>query len=109
MAHPEIELEDKKSIDERLHPIYPSSEKLTKRGLNQKFFQNTLANIVSQIPNLIQENLPFSLMKSLKLMSRQEAYLNIHFPVNAEYTKHADRRLKFEEVFFFNWVTLSKN
>jgi ATP-dependent DNA helicase RecG len=60
-----------------------------------------LANIVSQIPNLIQENLPFSLMKSLKLMSRQEAYLNIHFPVNAEYAKHADRRLKFEEAFFF--------
>ena len=110
MAHPEIELEDKKSVDERLRPIYPSSEKLTKRGLNQKFFQNTLANIVSQIPNLIQENLPFSLMKSLKLMSRQEAYLNIHFPVNAEYAKHADRRLKFEEAFFFQLgYALKKN
>jgi ATP-dependent DNA helicase RecG len=69
-----------------------------------------LANIVSQIPNLIQENLPFSLMKSLKLMSRQEAYLNIHFPVNAEYAKHADRRLKFEEAFFFQLgYALKKN
>jgi ATP-dependent DNA helicase RecG len=39
MAHPEIELEDKKSVEERLRPIYPSSEKLTKRGLNQNFFR----------------------------------------------------------------------
>jgi RecG-like helicase len=101
MPHPEIELEDKKSAEERLRPIYPSSEKLTKRGLNQKFFQTVQANIISQIPQLIEENLPVSLMKSLKLMSRQQAYLNIHFPQNADFAKHADRRLKFEEAFFF--------
>ncbi len=101
MAHPEIEPEEKKSADERLRPIYPSSEKLTKRGLNQKFFQTVQANIVAQIPNLIDENLPVSLMKSLKLMSRQESYFNIHFPKNADFAKHADRRLKFEEAFFF--------
>ena len=101
MAHPEIEPEEKKSAEERLRPIYPSSEKLTKRGLNQRFFQTVQANIVAQIPNLIQENLPVSLMKSLKLMSRQEAYLNIHFPKNADFAKHAGRRLKFEEAFFF--------
>lgn len=101
MAHPEIELEEKKSPDERLRPIYPSSEKLTKRGLNQKFFQTIQANVAAQIPNLIEENLPVSLMKSLKLMSRQEAYFNIHFPKNAEWAKQADRRLKFEEAFFF--------
>lgn len=101
MAHPEIELVEKKSPDERLRPIYPSSEKLTKRGLNQKFFQKVQASIVEQIPLLIQENLPVSLQKSLKLMPRQQAYLNIHFPQNAESAKQADRRLKFEEAFFF--------
>ena len=40
MPHPEIEPDEKKEGDNRLKPIYPSSEKLTKRGLNQKFFQN---------------------------------------------------------------------
>ena len=39
MAHPEIELEEKREKELRLRPIYPSSEKITKRGLNQKFFQ----------------------------------------------------------------------
>ncbi len=101
MAHPEIEIEEKKETETRLKPIYPSSEKLTKRGLNQKFFQNTLKNICAEIPNLIQENLPAYLMKSLKLASRQQAFFNIHFPKDLKHFEAADRRLKFEEAFFF--------
>lgn len=101
MAHPEIEVEEKKEKEERLRPIYPSSEKLTKRGLNQKFFQNILKNICLEIPNLIQENLPDYLMKSLKLIPRQSAYFNIHFPKDQLHFEHSDRRLKFEEAFFF--------
>ncbi len=101
MPHPEIELEEKKETDNRLQPIYPSSEKLTKRGLHQKFFQNIIKNICAEIPNLIHENLPDYLQKSLRLTSRQQAYLNVHFPKNAQEFEEANRRLKFEEAFFF--------
>lgn len=101
MAHPEIEVEEAKEKETRLKPIYPSSEKLKKRGLNQKFFQNILKSICLEIPNLISENLPDYLMKSLKLMNRQQAYLNIHFPKDLKHFEEADRRLKFEEAFFF--------
>ncbi|MDO4763194.1 MAG: ATP-dependent DNA helicase RecG [Flavobacteriaceae bacterium] len=101
MAHPEIELEEKKEKESRLRPIYPSSEKLTKRGLNQKFFQGVQATILNQISTLIEENLPESLLKSLKLMGRKEAFINIHFPQNIQASEQANRRLKFEEAFFF--------
>lgn len=101
MAHPEIELEEKREKESRLRPIYPSSEKITKRGLNQKFFQGVLVTILSRVSELVEENLPESLLKSLKLMGRQEAYLNIHFPENLQIFKQAERRLKFEEAFFF--------
>ena len=101
MAHPEIEIEEKKEKEERLRPIYPSSEKLTKRGLHQKFFQNILKNICTEIPTLIQENLPDYVMKNLKLIPRTHAYFNIHFPKDQHHFEHADRRLKFEEAFFF--------
>ncbi len=101
MPHPEIEIEEKKEKEERLKPIYPSSEKLTKRGLNQKFFSSVLRSICLEIPNMLDENLPDDLRKSLQLMSRRSAYLNIHFPKNHTYLQHADRRLKFEEAFFF--------
>ncbi|MFC0427544.1 ATP-dependent DNA helicase RecG [Chryseobacterium scophthalmum] len=101
MPHPEIELDENKEKDNRLRPIYPSSEKLTKRGLNQKFFQVILRNICKEIPNLIQENLPESIMSSMKFLSRQQTFLNIHFPKNLDYFEKANQRLKFEESFFF--------
>ncbi|WP_419868628.1 ATP-dependent DNA helicase RecG [Chryseobacterium sp. CT-SW4] len=101
MPHPEIEIEEKKEADNRLRPIYPSSEKLTKRGLNQKFFQAILKSICIEIPNLIEENLSDYLIKSMQFLSRQNTYLNIHFPKNMEYFEKADHRLKFEESFFF--------
>ncbi|MGE6397711.1 ATP-dependent DNA helicase RecG [Chryseobacterium scophthalmum] len=101
MPHPEIELDENKEKDNRLRPIYPSSEKLTRRGLNQKFFQVILRNICKEIPNLIQENLPESIMSSMKFLSRQQTFLNIHFPKNLDYFEKANQRLKFEESFFF--------
>lgn len=101
MPHPEIEIADKQEDEMRLSPIYPSSEKLTKRGMGQKFFQGVLKNICKEIPVLIEENLPTELMKTLHLMSRQNTYINIHFPKDMEFFAHAERRLKFEEAFFF--------
>ncbi|KMQ58560.1 ATP-dependent DNA helicase [Chryseobacterium angstadtii] len=101
MPHPEIEAEEKKEGENRLKPIYPSSEKLTKRGLNQRFFQVVLRNICKEIPNLIEENFPDYLIKAFKFLSRQHTFLNIHFPKDMEHFEKADNRLKFEESFFF--------
>ena len=101
MPHPEIEGEENKEGDNRLKPIYPSSEKLTKRGLNQRFFQIVLRNICKEIPNLIEENFPDYLMKAFKFLSRQHTFLNIHFPKDMMHYEKADNRLKFEESFFF--------
>ncbi|PQA96750.1 ATP-dependent DNA helicase RecG [Chryseobacterium shigense] len=101
MPHPEIEVEEKKEGENRLKPIYPSSEKLTKRGLNQRFFQVVLRNICKEIPNLVEENFPEYLTKAFKFLSRQHTYLNIHFPKDMEHYEKADNRLKFEESFFF--------
>ena len=101
MPHPEIEAEENKESDSRLKPIYPSSEKLTKRGLNQRFFQVVLRNICKEIPHLIEENLPDYMMKAFKFLSRQHTFLNIHFPKDMKHFEKADNRLKFEESFFF--------
>ncbi len=40
MPHPEIELEDKKSAEERLRPIYPSSEKIDETWTKPEVFSN---------------------------------------------------------------------
>ncbi|MCT4140520.1 ATP-dependent DNA helicase RecG [Elizabethkingia anophelis] len=101
MPHPEIEKNENKENSPTLLPVYSSSEKLTKCGINNRFFQQILLEIVLNVPTFIDENLPSGLMKGLKLISRVDAYQNIHFPKNNQWQKAADRRLKFEEAFFF--------
>ncbi|WP_332019800.1 ATP-dependent DNA helicase RecG [Kaistella sp.] len=101
MAHPEIETDEKKALSGSLLPIYPGSEKLAKRGINNKFFQTVLSEITLNLPSLMQENMPDSLMKSLKLIGRIPAFYHIHFPKDFHHFEHANRRLKFEEAFFF--------
>lgn len=101
MPHPEVEIEEKKEADNRLKPIYSSSEKLTKRGLNQKFFQTVLRNICREIPSLIEENMSEYMIKHFKFLSRQHTFLNIHFPKDLKHVDKANYRLKFEESFFF--------
>ncbi len=101
MPHPDIETDEKKALHGTLLPIYPGSEKLSKRGLNNKFFQNVILSILKELPSLISENLPTYLSSSLQLTDRQSAFYNIHFPKDYQHFQAADRRLKFEEAFFF--------
>ncbi|MDN5626401.1 MAG: ATP-dependent DNA helicase RecG [Weeksellaceae bacterium] len=101
MPHPDIETDEKKALHGTLLPIYPGSEKLSKRGINNKFFQNVILSILKELPSLISENLPTYLSSSLQLTDRQSAFSNIHFPKDYQHFQAADRRLKFEEAFFF--------
>ncbi|OWK73926.1 ATP-dependent DNA helicase RecG [Flavobacteriaceae bacterium JJC] len=101
MPHPEIEIDEKKALSGSLLPIYPGSEKLAKRGINNKFFQTVLSEITINLPSLMEENMPDALMKSLKLIGRIPAFYHIHFPKDFNHFEHANRRLKFEEAFFF--------
>ncbi|WP_027376285.1 ATP-dependent DNA helicase RecG [Kaistella palustris] len=101
MPHPEIEADEKKALSGSLLPIYPGSEKLAKRGVNNKFFQSVLGDIVKNLPVLINENLPQELIKKYRLISRIHAFYHIHFPKDLDHYEHANQRLKFEEAFFF--------
>ena len=50
---------------------------------------------------LIEENLPQSLLDKYKLMSRCQAVRAMHFPKDLAEYKQALRRIKFEELFYF--------
>lgn len=101
MPHPEIETDEKKAVASGLLPIYPGSEKLVKRGVNNKFFQNVIGDIVRNLPSLAEENLPEPLMREFKLIGRVQALYHIHFPTDLFHARHAENRIKFEEAFFF--------
>ena len=100
IVHPEIEpyvaaTAGQKSV---LEPVYPSTEKLKSRGLNGKQIGKLTQALFMQISERdLPENLPASLLKDL--LSRWEAYRQIHFPQSQALYKKALKRLVFEELF----------
>ena len=110
MAHPEIELYSPNALKEKgnltLQPAYSSTEKLKSYMLDSKGIQKLVANLLEQTNRDITENIPQHIIGKFKLMSRREAYLNIHFPADAAKLAAATNRLKFEELFFIQFKML---
>lgn len=103
MTHPEIELYQPKAENKgnlSLQPVYSSTEKLKQFNLDSRGLQRIQANLIDQVIRQIEETLPGHIIQEHRLMSRQRSLFNIHFPDNAELLRSAERRLKFDELFF---------
>lgn len=111
MAHPEMDLveEHKASIASTMQPVYPSTEKLSKRGITNKVMNKMMQQLFLETSALFAETLPLYLIENLKLISKKEALFYIHFPKNQEVLAKAQFRLKFEELFFIQLQLITKN
>ncbi|HFU4455646.1 TPA: ATP-dependent DNA helicase RecG [Streptococcus suis] len=84
-------------VSEDLQPVYHVAQ-----GISQ-------TNLVKAIKSamdlgyleLLEENLPTVLLEKYRLLNRKQAVFAMHFPVNLEEYRQALRRIKFEELFYF--------
>jgi len=111
MAHPEMELleEHKASLRSAMQPVYPSTEKLANKGISNKVINKMMQQLFIETHALFTETLPGYLLEELKLIPKNEALFNIHFPKNQELLAKAQFRLKFEELFFIQLQLITKN
>lgn len=111
MAHPEIELlsEHEQNLRSAMQPVYPSTEKLTNRGISNRVINKLMQQLFLETQALFTETLPDYLIDELKLISKKAALFNIHFPKSGEALAKAQFRLKFEELFFIQLQLISKN
>jgi ATP-dependent DNA helicase RecG len=111
MAHPEMELwsEQEQSLRSAMQPVYPSTEKLTQRGITNKVINKMMEQLFVETQTLFTETLPLYLMEDLKLIPKKTALFNIHFPKSQELLAQAQFRLKFEELFFIQLQLITKN
>ena len=111
MAHPEMELleEHKANIRSAMQPVYPSTEKLGNKGISNKVINKMMQQLFSETHNLFSETLPNYLLDELKLISKKDALINIHFPKSQDILAKAQFRLKFEELFFIQLQLITKN
>ena len=111
MPHPEMELltEYEKSLRPVMQPVYPSTEKLTARGITNRVINTLMQQLFSEAKNNFAETLSETLLDTLKLLPKNEALLNVHFPQNQELLARAQYRLKFEELFYIQLQLIRKN
>lgn len=111
MAHPEMELleEHKSSLRTAMQPVYPSTEKLANKGITNKAISKIIQQLFVETGARYTETLPDYLLQELKLISKNSALFNIHFPKSQELLQQARYRLKFEELFFIQLQLITKN
>ena len=111
MPHPDIELlsEHEKSLRSAMQPVYPSTEKLTNRGISNRTINKIMQQLFIETHTLFTETLPDYLIAELKLISKKDALINIHFPKSSDALAKAQFRLKFEELFFIQLQLITKN
>jgi len=111
MPHPEMELltEYEKNLHPVMQPVYPSTEKLIARGLSNRVLNSMMQQLFLETKKSISETLPNNILESLKLITKKEALLNIHFPQNQQLLSRAQYRLKFEELFYIQLQLIRKN
>ncbi|CAM4095137.1 ATP-dependent DNA helicase RecG [Flavobacterium antarcticum] len=111
MPHPEIELlaEHQQSLRSAMQPVYPSTETLSNRGVTNRTLVKMMEQLFSEPQLNFIDPLPDYLINELKLVSKNKAIFNIHFPQSTEDLAKAQFRLKFEELFFIQMQLITKN
>ncbi|MDG1941382.1 MAG: ATP-dependent DNA helicase RecG [Flavobacteriaceae bacterium] len=111
MPHPEMETLENfdKGLSKALQAVYPSTEKLLNKGISQRVVTKMMGELLQSQKNPFAETLPEDLRNKYKLISKNEALKNIHFPEDQDRLTAAQNRLKFEELFFIQLQLLMKN
>lgn len=102
LNHPEVEVIDPNKPDNEeglgIQPLYPSTEAMKNRGLTAKVMANITQNLCQQAQKSIPEIFPASVINRYHLLSREDAYRQIHHPTSLAFAEVARQRLKFEEL-----------
>jgi ATP-dependent DNA helicase RecG len=106
-THPELEkiqAEEHGLEGLRIVPIYPTTDKLARAGLDARGLRRLVLNLLETGRDVIPEVLSSQLVRAEGLLARAQALSNIHFPESMALLAQAQWRLKFEELFFFELV-----
>ena len=102
ISHPEMDEVDQSLIESNvsLEAVYPTTETLSKMGLNAKGIHKIQKNLIGRVKNEIQETLTTEVLEEFRLIGKETAVINVHVPQNEHLLQKARFRLKLEELFY---------
>ena len=86
--------------------VYHSTDKLNAKGLNSKAIGLLIKKMLPFLKDKIEETLSKKLIEKLNLPQKEQAMFNIHFPVNHKELIRSQKRIKFDELFFYSFILL---
>jgi len=110
MVHPEISSANEDNLTRKgsMAGIYSSTEALHNAGISNKVFEKMVYAVLDKCFDSIEETLPQYIIEHKKLCPLKEALWNAHFPDSPQALAKAQRRLKFEELFFLQLSLLKQ-
>lgn len=111
IAHPEMERVTLGNEGKRtgLVPLYSTTEKMKKGGLDSRALENILRQLIAGLPFAFAETLSNDVIEGGRLCGRHHALCHIHFPASQEDLQKALYRLKFEELFYMRLQLIRLN
>jgi len=107
LPHPEL-YAPTDAEESAVEPVYSTTEKLTKRGLNSKGIAKVMKAVLKAELAQVEEPFSEAFRTKNQLVSKVQALTWIHFPPSAKHLEAAKNRIKFEE-FFFLQLTQQRN
>lgn len=80
---------------DEIEPVY------SLKNLHKIYFQRILKIALEQYIDLVDDDLPLSLINKYRLISSKDVFKFVHFPVNNEQIRQVQRRIKYEELLKF--------
>lgn len=109
ITHPEIDLLTPENAQGGYFlPVYSLTEKLRRKFIDSKAISKMMKTLLEISRPHIHETLPASLVTKFRMVSKADAVWNFHLPQSQPWLHQAQRRLKFEEL-FYNQYRLLKN
>ena len=109
ITHPEIDLlTAEKAHGGYWQPVYSLTEKLKRKFIDSKAISKMMRTLLEVSRPHLAETLPAELIQKYRMVSKADAVWNFHLPQSHAWLHQAQRRLKFEEL-FYNQFRLLKN
>ena len=94
IIHPEItESEEYSKIKANFFPVYSTTDKLSKVGLNSRGISKIIINLITNLSKKIDETLSNEILRKLNLPSLHESFINIHQPSSIYQMQISSKRL----------------
>lgn len=103
IINPEFRLSNGKNVKMEILPIYS-----VVKEVSQNLIKKNIKEILNKNLDLIEENIPLSILQKYNLLGRKIALKNIHYPLNSQILENCKKRFAIEELLILEMGILQK-